>query len=60
MSGTALLLSSLELRDTQVYEPYIRALLATAGTSWREINVHDSVLRCVGIGAGAVGIRSWG
>ena len=29
--SSSLLLSSLELSDTQVYEPYIRALLGTAG-----------------------------
>jgi len=29
-SSSSLLLSSLELSDTQVYEPYIRALLGTA------------------------------
>ena len=28
--SSSLLLSSLELRDTKVYEPYIRALLGTA------------------------------
>jgi len=37
-SSSSLLPSSLELSDTQVYEPYIRALLGTASHS-REVVV---------------------
>ena len=37
VSSSSLLLPSLELRDTKVYEPYIRALLGTASHVWHGV-----------------------
>ena len=52
--GPSLLLSSLELSDTKVYEPYIRALLGTAA---HFLFLNGLTPRQVNIGNGGVAFR---
>jgi len=54
---SSLLLSSLELSDTQVYEPYIRALLGTT-SHFCEVVVLESMRRGAASGARAVRLEA--
>ena len=53
-SSSSLLLSSLELSDTKVYEPQIRALLGIAPTRWGSSTSRSGVARC-----GVSSCRGW-
>ena len=54
VSSSLLLLSSLELSVTKVYEPRIRALIGTASHFWKEVPSHSVECACF-FGAGCRG-----